>query len=69
MREDHRDDYNFMSVVFYRWDDVLHPEYLGEPCDASESDCVQEPRLLTAWSHKEIGMNFAYWMPLPEPPE
>lgn len=69
MREDKRDDYSFVSVVFYRWDDVINPEYSGDVCDSLELDCVQEPKLLTAWSHKDIGMNFTHWMPLPQPPE
>ena len=68
-RDDKRDGYEFTAVVFYRWDDVIDPEYLGDIDDANETDYVQEPRLLTAWSHKDIGINFTLWMPLPEPPK
>jgi len=68
-RADRRDGYAYTAVVFYRREDDVHPDYIGNPKDVTESDLITVYRLLTAWSHHYLTESFTHWMSLPEPPE
>ena len=67
-REDRRDGHTVTAVVFYRTDDDIHPDYIGDPDDCEETDLVPVYQLITAWSHHPVPDYFTHWMPLPEPP-
>lgn len=69
IRSDKRDGYAFTAVVFYRIEDDIHPDYIGDIEECSEDDLVVVSRLLTAYSHHYITAGFTHWMPLPEPPK
>jgi hypothetical protein len=68
-RSDRRDGYVYTLVAYYRREDEIHPDYMGNPDDCSEADLVVVARLVTAWSYKHIPEDFTHWMPLPEPPK
>ena len=68
-RQDRRDGYTYTAVVFYRKQDDIRPDYIGDPDECEETDYIIVERLLTAWSHKYLPESFTHWQPLPSPPE